>query len=292
MADSRCDFPGHRTTIVGVLNTTPDSFSDGGRFVAARAGAAVDVEGALAVAKEFVVSGAHVLDVGGESTRPGSTGVSAQVELARTLPVVEALRDVVSAREIGISIDTRKSEVADAALHAGASIVNDVSGCHHDPELPAVAARHAATLVIGHMRGTPASMQREPQYDDVLSEVLNELAVSVAIAERAGVARSRIVVDPGIGFGKRLEDNLALIAGVSCLREQLGLPVMLGASRKAFLGTLTGEPVGDRDQASHAACAVAAFLGVDAVRVHDVAGARRAVEVGRALGAAQQKGRT
>ena len=291
MADIRCDFPGHRTTIVGVLNTTPDSFSDGGRFVAPGEGSVVDIEGALTAAKELVVLGAHVIDVGGESTRPGATEVSAQIELARTLPVIEALSGVVATDQVGISIDTRKSEVADAALRAGARIVNDVSGCRHDPELPAAVSRHAATLVIGHMRGHPATMQRDPQYDDVLREVSDELAVSVAIAERAGVPRSRIVVDPGIGFGKRLEDNLALIAGVSRLHDELGLPVMLGPSRKSFLGALTGEPVEDRDPGSHATCAIAAFLGASALRVHDVEGARRAVAIGRALGAARQGGR-
>jgi dihydropteroate synthase len=288
VADCRLAFPRNRTTLVGVLNTTPDSFSDGGRFVTAATGAAVDVEGVLAAAKELIVSGAHVLDVGGESTRPGSSGVSVQVELARTLPAVEALAELVSGSETVISIDTRKSEVAEAALRAGAGIVNDVSGCHADPALPEVAARYGATLVIGHLRGTPETMQRAPQYGAVRDEVAGELAASVELAERAGVDRSRIVVDPGLGFGKRLEDNLALIAGVARLREQLGLPVMLGPSRKSFLGALTGDPVTERDAASHAACAVAAFLGADALRVHDVAGARRAVEVGRALAAAQR----
>lgn len=283
MADSRFAFDADTTTIVGVLNTTPDSFSDGGRFLSASEGAVVDVAGVLAAAKELVVSGAAVLDVGGESSRPGSTGVSAEVELARTLPVIAALSEVTDA---AISIDTRKSVVADAALAAGATIVNDVSGCLADPEIASVAAERGAGLVIGHLRGTPADMQRAPHYHDVLAEVAAELEASVLLAERAGVDRSRMVVDPGIGFGKRLEDNLALIAGVGVLRERLGLPVMLGPSRKAFLGTITGDPVAERDLASHATCAVAAFLGADALRVHDVAGARRAVAIGRALAAA------
>jgi dihydropteroate synthase len=279
-------FPSDRTTLVGVLNTTPDSFSDGGRFVAPGEDVRVervDVAGALAAAKELVASGAHVLDVGGESTRPGSTGVPAALELARTLPVIEALGESLGGDDTAISIDTRKAEVADAALRAGASIVNDVSGGLDDRALPEVAARHGATLVIGHMRGSPATMQDDPHYDDVLGEVASELASRVELALRAGVKRERIVVDPGIGFGKRLADNLALISGVAWLRERLGLPVMLGPSRKGFLGELTGDPIGERDGATHAACAVAAFLGADALRVHDVAGARRAVAVGRAL---------
>ena len=286
MAECRFPFVANRTTIVGVLNTTPDSFSDGGRFVTPADDACVDVAGALAAAKELATSGAHVIDVGGESTRPGSQAVSLDVELARTLPVIEGL---VEASPLAISIDTRKAAVADAALAAGACVVNDVSGCRADPGLVRVVADRGAGLVIGHLRGEPETMQCNPAYEDVLGEVAAELAESVALAVQAGVSRERILVDPGIGFGKRLEDNLALIAGVRELRERLGLPVMLGASRKGFLGTLTGDPVGERDGASHAVCAVAAFLGVDAVRVHDAAGARRAVAVGSALAAAAQR---
>ena len=297
MADCRFAFPNDRTTLVGVLNTTPDSFSDGGRFVTPDAGhatdgeARVDVAGAVAAAKELAVSGAHVLDVGGESTRPGSSGVSAAVECARTVPVIEALMSLESEQPLVVSIDTRKASVADAALRAGARIVNDVSGCRADPDLTGVVADHGATLVIGHLRGDPSTMQQEPHFEDVLGEVASELAASIELAERAGVARSQIVADPGIGFGKRLEDNLALIAGVPWLRRELGLPIMLGPSRKAFLGTLTGDPVQQRDPATHAACAVAAFLGADALRIHDVAGARRAVAIGAAIATAPREGR-
>lgn len=286
MADDRFAFDCNQLEIVGVLNLTPDSFSDGGRFVSGTAGAAVDVAGVLAAAKDLIVAGASVLDVGGESTRPGAQDVSVAEELERTVPAVAALAE---ASAVPVSIDTRKAAVADAALAAGARIVNDVSGGRADPELLEVTAARGARLILGHLRGTPQTMQDDPHYDDVLVEVGDELEASVALAEAAGVDRECIVVDPGIGFGKRLEDNLALIAGVGRLRERLGLPIMLGPSRKAFLGTLTGDPVGERDAATHAACAVAAFLGVDALRVHDVAGARRAVCVGRALGRAARE---
>ncbi len=271
-------FPPDRVTIVAVLNATPDSFSDGGRFVTGESG--VNVEAAIDLAAELVESGAHVLDVGGESTRPGAREVPAELEVERTAPVVAALA---KRFDTPISIDTRKAEVAEAALDAGASVVNDVSGLAHDPELGAVAGRRGATLILGHMRGTPETMQRDPRFADPLAEVASELEASVAIARGRGVERGRICVDPGIGFGKNLEHNLKLLAGAGALRERLGLPVLVGPSRKSFLGALTGDPVEARDPASWAACAVAAFVGADAVRVHAVAGAVRAVAVGRAL---------
>jgi dihydropteroate synthase len=161
--------------------------------------------------------------------------------------------------------------------------VNDVSGLRHDPGLAGVAARAGATVILGHLRGEPATMQEDPRFDDVVREVGDELAASVAAARAAGVGAQQLAIDPGLGFGKRLEDNLALLAELDALRARLGLPLMVGPSRKSFLGSLTGEPPGERDRATLAACAVAAFLGADAVRVHDVAGAVRAVRVGRAL---------
>lgn len=272
-------FPKGATTLVGVLNATPDSFSDGGRFVHEdRAG--VDVAGALAQAKELEESGAGVLDIGGESTRPGAKAVDAAVEIARTEPLIAALSE---ATRLPLSIDTRKAAVAEAALRAGAQIVNDVSGLNDDPEIAAVVADAGAWLVVGHMRGSPETMQRSPHYDDVLIEVALELEASIEVATRAGVPRECVVADPGIGFGKRLEDNLALIARVAELRERLGVPIMLGPSRKSFLGTLTGDPVESRDEATLAACAVATFLGADALRVHNAHVARRAILVGAAL---------
>lgn len=271
-------FPAHRVTIVGILNATPDSFSDGGRFV--RGEARLDLPAAVDAAAALVSAGAHVLDIGGESTRPGSQPVSPALEIARTVPLIEA---VAKRLDVPLSIDTRKAEVARAALDAGARIVNDVSGLRNDPALAGVAARAGATLILGHLRGEPATMQESPRFEDVLREVGDELAASVAAARAAGVAADRLAVDPGLGFGKTQADSLALLAELGALRERLGLPLLVGPSRKSFLGALTGEPVHERDRATLAACAVAAFLGADAVRVHDVAGAVRATLVGRAL---------
>ncbi len=278
-------FPSDRVTIIGVLNATPDSFSDGGLFVdrAER----VRVEVAVDAAAALLAEGADWLDVGGESTRPGAREVPVAIETARVVPVVEALAKRFDAP---ISIDTRKGEVAEAALDAGAAIVNDVSGLGFDPQVAAVAARAGAILVLGHLRGTPETMQHAPEFADVLEEVALELASSVERARAAGVARGRLAVDPGLGFGKNLEQNLTLLAHPGWLRQRLGLPVVLGPSRKSFLGTVTGEPVDRRDPASWAACAIAAFAGVDAVRVHAPAGAAAAVAVGRALANARREG--
>jgi dihydropteroate synthase len=244
--------------VVGVLNATPDSFSDGGRLLAADG--RPDLAAVLAAARALVAAGADVLDVGGESTRPGAEPVPAAVERARTRPVIEALAKTLA---VPLSIDTRRSVVAEAALEAGARVVNDVSGLRHDPALAALAARAGATLVLGHLRGEPADMQHGVHFDDVLAEVGDELALALERAQAAGVARERLVDDPGV-------------------------PVLVGPSRKAFLGELTGEPVGARDAATASVCSVAVFAGADAVRVHDVAGARRAVAIGRALRGARE----
>ena len=275
-------FPLGRVTIVGVLNLTPDSFSDGGRLL--RGDGAPDLAAALAAARALVEAGAHVLDVGGESTRPGAGEVPAALEIARTAPVIEAL-----AKELPtpISIDTRKAAVAEAALAAGARVVNDVSGLRHDPALARVAGAASAALVLGHLRGEPASMQRDVAFADVLGEVAAELGASKERAHALGF-RGELVADPGIGFGKRLPHNLALLANLAELRARVGLPVLVGPSRKAFLGELTGDPASERDLATAVVCGIAVFAGADAVRVHDVAGARRAVAIGTALRAAQR----
>jgi dihydropteroate synthase len=276
--NARTIFPLERVTIVGALNLTPDSFSDGGRFV--RTGSKVNIEAAVEAAESLVRDGAHVIDIGGESTRPGAVAVDADVEIDRTAPAIEAIAKRVNAP---ISIDTRKAAVAEAALDAGAQIVNDVSGLAFDPDLAGVVAAAQAVLILGHARGTPETMQREPFYDDTLAEVGNELAAAVSEARLAGVATDCIAVDPGIGFGKRVEDNLRLIANIGALARRMSYPVLVGPSRKAFLGAVTGDPVERRDPATWAACAIAAFLGADAVRVHDAAGAVKAVAVGRAM---------
>jgi dihydropteroate synthase len=209
--------------------------------------------------------------------------VPVERELARVLPVIESLA---KSSRLPISIDTRKAAVARAALEAGATVVNDVSGGCFEPELLGVAARAGATVILGHLRGVPATMQDAPHFDDALAEVGDELAARVAAAEAAGVARERIVVDPGIGFGKRLDDNLVLLARCGELAARVGRPLLVGPSRKGFLGALTGDPVEQRDAATVAACAVAVFAGADAIRVHDVAGGVRAAAIGRALRAA------
>ena len=266
-------------TVVGVLNATPDSFSDGGRF-AGRGG--VDVARGVDFAAAMVEAGADVLDVGGESTRPGAREVPAELECERVVGLIEALA---KRFEVPVSIDTRKAPVAAAALDAGARAVNDVSGLGHDPELAGVVARRGVELVVGHCRGTPETMQRAPHYDDVVAEVAGELRASVALARRAGVAADALVIDPGLGFGKRPEDNYALLARIGALRAAVGgeLPVLVGPSRKSFLGQLTGDPPAERDRATLAACAIAIYEGADAVRVHDVAGAVRARAVACAL---------
>jgi dihydropteroate synthase len=271
-------FPRERVTVVGVLNTTPDSFSDGGRLMGE--GGAVNLDAAVAAAARMIEAGAQMLDVGGESTRPGALETPVALEIDRTAPVVEALAKRFA---VEISIDTRKAAVAEAALTAGARIVNDVSGLAFDTALAGVAAAAEASLIVGHLRGTPETMQQAPHFDDVLGEVATELGVSLAAARVAGIPDERLAVDPGIGFGKRLEDNLGLLANAGALGAKLGLPVLVGPSRKAFLGSLTGDPVECRDAATAAACAVAIFAGADAVRVHDVAGVVRAAAVASAL---------
>jgi dihydropteroate synthase len=202
------------------------------------------------------------------------------------VPILEALAKTC---ELPLSIDTRKSAVARAALAAGACIVNDISGGCFDPALFEVVAERGAWLVLGHLRGAPATMQHEPHFDDVLAEVAEELAERVARAEAAGVLPAQIVVDPGIGFGKLQQDNLTLLANVGWLGERLGKPVLVGPSRKAFLGQLTGDPVDARDVATAAACAVAVFAGANAIRVHDVGVGVRAAQLGASLRAARAR---
>jgi dihydropteroate synthase len=271
-------FPPERVTVVGVLNATPDSFSDGGRIV--RGESSLDLRAAVEAAAALLAGGAHALDVGGESTRPGARAVPAELEAARVVSVIEALA---KRFDVPISVDTRKASVARAALAAGAGAVNDVSGLRFDPELAETAAELGAALILGHLRGTPETMAQAPRFADVVREVGDELAESVARARAAGIPEDRLAVDPGLGFGKDPRESLELLAHLDVLRARLGLPLLVGPSRKSFLGAITGDPVEARDAASGAACAVAAFLGADAVRVHDAAGASRAVRVGRAL---------
>ena len=259
--------------LMGIVNVTPDSFSDGGRTLAPDRA----IEHGLALAR----AGADLLDVGGESTRPGARPVDEGEECERVLPVISAL-----ARHAGlpISVDTSKAFVAERALDAGATVINDVSAGRFDPRMLALVAERGAGIVLMHMQGNPRDMQVAPSYDDVVREVVAHLRERLALAWQSGIEPSRIAIDPGIGFGKRLEDNLDLIRAIPELRS-LGLPVCLGVSRKSFLGKLSGEERAERrDPESASAVAITALLGAEIHRVHDVAGARRALRIGAALG--------
>jgi dihydropteroate synthase len=251
---------GERTLIMGVLNLTPDSFSDGGLYLDPDAAA----ERALAIEH----AGADILDIGGESTRPGSDETPALEELRRVLPVIERLRGRL---RIPISIDTRKFEVAEAAAHAGAEIINDVSGLRAGPGLAEIARRRKLPLILMHMRGEPRTMQKEPFARDVLRDVPSGLRRAVAVARRAGVPKSQIVLDPGLGFGKSHAQNYELLAGLPQL-ARLGFPLLVGASRKGFIGaTLGGLPPNERVWGTAATVAAAILGGAHIVRVHDVA---------------------
>jgi dihydropteroate synthase len=255
---------GQRTLVMGVLNVTPDSFSEGGKFLDAQ----LAIEHALAMES----TGADLLDIGGESTRPGSAGTSAKEELTRVLPVLNGLRGVL---KIPISIDTQKAEVAEAALEAGAQIINDISGLKNDPRIAEVAARHRVPLILMHMRGEPRTMQHGPFVRDVMKDVLQGLHKSVRIARKAGVAKSQLILDPGIGFGKSFSQNYELLQKLPQLAK-LGYPLLVGTSRKGFLGaTLArdGQPAPPEERIWGTAATVTASIlnGAHIVRVHDVA---------------------
>ena len=261
-----------RPVVMGILNVTPDSFSDGGRFF--------DPSTAIDRARRMAEEGADLLDVGGESTRPGAPAVSADEEAARVVPVVRAIRQ---ALELPVSVDTRKAAVAREALAAGADVINDVSGLA-DPEMAAVVAPSGAGLVLMHMRGTPETMQRLTDYGDVVDDVAAELAESLARAGAAGIARERVVLDPGIGFAKTAEQNLALIASLRRMEARLGRPLLLGASRKSFIGALLGGlPAEARDAGTLGACVAGLARGARLFRVHDVRAARQALDVAWAV---------
>ncbi|MGA9365448.1 MAG: dihydropteroate synthase [Bacteroidota bacterium] len=255
----------YRTHVVGVLNVTPDSFSDGGKFF--------DKSGAIEHALRMTEEGADIIDIGGESTRPGSDSISADEELRRVIPVIEALSGKVS---VPISIDTYKSAVARRAIEAGATIVNDISGLTFDPEMPAVAAQYKATVVIMHMKGTPKTMQADPVYDDVVGEIKQFLFQQAQVAEAHGV--EQIILDPGIGFGKRLEHNLEVFRRLRELTE-LDYPVMVGPSRKSFIGMILDVPVDSRLEGTAAATAVSILNGANLIRVHDVKAMKRVAQV-------------
>ena len=264
-----------RALVMGVVNVTPDSFSDGGQFL--------DPAAAIAHARRLCAQGADLLDLGAESTRPGSESVPAAEQLRRLMPVLEAI----VAEGACVSIDTANAEVARAALAAGAHAVNDISALG-DPMMGHAVAESGAGLVLMHMQGTPATMQRAPRYDDVAREVREFLAARLAAAVERGVATECVALDPGIGFGKTLEHNLELIARLDEIAA-LGRPVLFGASRKSFLGRLLdGAPADERLEAGLAAAAIGTFLGARIVRTHDVAATVRAVRVATAAAAARR----
>ena len=270
---------GERTLIMGILNVTPDSFSDGGQFLT--------LDTALAHAEQMIAEGADIIDVGGESTRPGGEPVSVDEEIQRVVPVIETL-----AQRTGtpISVDTTKSEVARAALDAGAAIVNDISALRFDFYVADAVARAGAGLVLMHSRGTPATMHRLPPVADIMHEVTHSLRASIKMAERRGVKRESIVIDPGIGFGKSQEQNLELIAKVDQLIAALpDYPLLIGTSRKSFIGRLlaredgTPAPAADRLHGSLATITAAILKGADIVRVHDVAATVETIRVAQAI---------
>jgi dihydropteroate synthase len=271
---------GERTLILGVLNVTPDSFSDGGKYF--------DPEAATARALELERSGADLLDIGGESTRPGATPISAREELSRLLPVLEALRGKL---RIPISVDTQKAEVAEAALAGGAQLLNDVSALRADPHLAEVARRARVPVILMHMRGTPGTMQKGPFARNVVRDVMSGLRSAVTRARRAGLPKSQLLVDPGIGFGKSHDQNFELLARLPEL-ARLGCPIVVGTSRKAFLGAALarpGEPPlppSERLLGTAATVTTAILGGAHIVRVHDVAEIARVVRVADAIAGA------
>ncbi|MBI5199712.1 MAG: dihydropteroate synthase [Nitrospirae bacterium] len=256
-----------RTHIMGILNVTPDSFSDGGLYL--------DTDKAVERSFEIEKEGADMIDIGGESTRPGALPLSPEEELSRVIPVIEKLK---SRLRIPISIDTYKAEVAREAIKAGASIINDISGLRFDPEMATVAAEYDVPVVIMHIKGTPRDMQINPVYQDLIGEILHFLEEGISIALKAGVDDDMIIIDPGIGFGKTFEHNLEIINRLDKFRS-LGMPILLGPSRKSFIGKILDLPPGDRLEGTAAAVAIGIMKGASIVRVHDVSSIVRVARV-------------
>ncbi|RLA85215.1 MAG: dihydropteroate synthase [Deltaproteobacteria bacterium] len=258
---------GRRTAVMGILNVTPDSFSDGGLFL--------DPERAVDHALRMVEEGADIIDVGGESTRPGADPIPLQEELRRVLPVIEGLSQ---RTDVPISIDTYKAEVASRALEAGASIINDISGLHYDPRMGEVAAKYGAPVVVMHIKGTPKTMQASPRYDDLMGEITAYLREGIRRAEEAGLPPEKVIVDPGIGFGKTVEHNLIILQRLDEL-SSLGRPILIGPSRKSFIGAVLDLQVGDRLYGTLASVAIGVERGAHIVRVHDVKPVREVVDM-------------
>lgn len=258
--------------IMGILNVTPDSFSDGGDFSAP--------EAAMKHARDMVIDGADILDIGGESTRPGADVVPVDLEISRTAPVISAIR---SEMQTPVSIDTRNAAAAQAAINAGANLINDVSAFSHDADMAGVAADTAAPVCLMHAQGAPKTMQDAPSYEDVLLDVYDYLEARIQMAEAAGIPRARIMIDPGIGFGKRPEHNLLLLQNIS-LFHALGCVILLGASRKKFIGDITGTASAkDRTFGSVAVAILAVTQGVQMMRVHDIKPTKQAISMQMAI---------
>lgn len=271
---SKRNFSLDKTLVMGILNVTPDSFSDGGRFST--------LDAALKQAEKMIAEGADILDIGGESTRPGSARVTVLAEIARTAPVIEA---IVKRFDIPISIDTSKSEVAEAGVQAGAEIINDVSGLTWDPQIGEIAAKYKTGLVLMHLRGTFETMHKQPAAEDILQEVARGFRSSIGLAENCGVPLENIALDVGIGFSKTMEQNLELLAKLGKLRNEfVEFPLLVGTSRKSFLGkVLGGAPPEERITASAASAAIAVLNGAKIVRVHDVKETINAVRTAEAI---------
>ncbi len=258
--------------IMGILNVTPDSFSDGGKFS--------DFQSAITQADELIAAGADILDVGGESTRPFADPVTAQEELRRVIPIIEAIRQKHS---ITISIDTTKAVVAREALQAGADIINDISALGKDPEMVEVVRQSSVPVIIMHMQGTPSDMQIDPVYSDVVAEIIDFFKKRIAWITAKGIDRNRLIIDPGIGFGKTLHHNLSIIKHLDTF-SSLNLPLLLGHSRKRFLGTIIGTPAAkERDLATAVIAALSAAQNIAMVRVHNVAATRQALLLAEAV---------
>ena len=260
-----------RVRIMGVLNVTSDSFSDGGKYF--------DAEHAVRHALEMVERGVDILDIGGESSRPGASGVSAEEEMDRVVPVIKAVKDSVG---VPISIDTVKSEVAKEALRAGAEIVNDITALNGDKDMASVIAEADAGVVLMHMKGTPGTMQEDPRYCDVMAEIITRLKEAITAAIDAGIDPEKIIVDPGIGFGKTVEHNLEILRKLGELKC-LGKPILVGTSRKSFIGELTGKAANKRMFGTAASVAVSVLMGADIVRVHDIDEMKDVVRVAEAI---------
>lgn len=270
---------GPRTWLMGVVNVTPDSFSDGGAYF--------DAAKAVDRGLELVSEGADIVDVGGESTRPGSRPVPEAEETRRVVPVIEGLRRKTQAL---LSVDTTKAAVAQSALDAGADIVNDTSAFRFDPAMPGVVARSGAGVVLMHMQGTPLTMQQSPRYDDLIGEIGDFLAERIRVAEAAGIPADRIIVDPGIGFGKSFDHNLEILRRQESF-HRLGRPLLLGFSRKAFLGKILELPPGERLEGTIAAAVLSVERGAHILRVHDVGPVARAVRSAEAILGPAENGR-